>query len=242
MKSSLVILVGIFILLLIPYLYKTLPLKKIQLSDLPTEGDTLSLRSGNLYYLWHRPETTKSNGESIVLVHGFSTPSFVWGGLIEDFLNKGYKVLVYDHFGRGYSDRPKRKYTKEFYVETLKGLLDSQNLTDPVHLVGYSMGGPIIGYFADNFPNRTKTLSFIAPAGLTKNSSSIYSFLTKPIIGEWIWHLFGYRLLKPETQRSDDPRSINEEEFQKNFKKQIIFSGFIESLLSTIRNFNIFDA
>ena len=44
-----------------------------------------------------------------------------------------------------------------------------------------------------------------------------------------------------ETQRSDDPLSINEEEFLPLFQKQLQYRGFNESLLSTIRNFNLFD-
>ena len=44
-----------------------------------------------------------------------------------------------------------------------------------------------------------------------------------------------------ETSYSDDPLSINEEEFLYNFNKQLAFKGFTESLLSTVRNFNLFD-
>jgi pimeloyl-ACP methyl ester carboxylesterase len=45
-----------------------------------------------------------------------------------------------------------------------------------------------------------------------------------------------------ETQFSDDPLSINEDEFLPLFQKQLVFTGFNESLLSTVRNFNLFDA
>ena len=44
-----------------------------------------------------------------------------------------------------------------------------------------------------------------------------------------------------ETQFSDDPLSINEDRFLPLFQKQLSFRGFNESLLSTIRNFNLFD-
>ena len=45
-----------------------------------------------------------------------------------------------------------------------------------------------------------------------------------------------------ETAYSDDPLSINEEEFLMHFKHQLLFKGFTESLLSTVRNFNLFNA
>ena len=50
-------------------------------------------------------------------------------------------------------------------IVSLKELIDTQELSKPLHLVGYSMGGPIVGHFANTFPELTKSLSLIAPAG-----------------------------------------------------------------------------
>ena len=62
----------------------------------------------------------------MVLVHGFSTPSFVWGGLIDNFTESGYKVLVYDHFGRGYSERPRIKYDKNLLVKDIVDMMSEK--------------------------------------------------------------------------------------------------------------------
>ena len=66
-----------------------------------------------------------------------------------------------------------------------------------------------------------------------------------PIIGDWFWRVFSDRLYgignMSETQFSDDPLSINEDKFLPLFQKQLSYRGFNESLLSTIRNFNLFD-
>jgi len=97
----------LFVVLYLPYLYKTFRLKKMSVSHVPEEGDWAKLSDGNIFYRWFLPDKEHSNGETIVLVHGFSTPSFVWGGLINTFCNSGFKVLVYDHFGRGFSERPR---------------------------------------------------------------------------------------------------------------------------------------
>ena len=70
----------------------------------------------------------------------------------EFLVDAGYKVLVYDHFGRGFSERPSVVYDQDLYVESLKGLLDYQNISQSVHLVGYSMGGPVVGYFTQQYP------------------------------------------------------------------------------------------
>jgi pimeloyl-ACP methyl ester carboxylesterase len=178
-------------------------------------------------------------------VHGFSTPSFVWGGLINNFTSSGYKVLVYDHFGRGYSERPRIKYDKDLYLETLRELIESQQIKDQVHLVGYSMGGPIVGFYAETYPRDTKSATLIAPAGFSKSIPDMKSWTTMPIVGDWFWRVFSDRLYgignMSETQYSDDPLSINEDRFLPLFQDQLRFRGFNESLLSTIRHFNLFD-
>ena len=79
--------------LYLPYLFKTFRLKKINLTHIPEEGDWAKLSDGNIYYRWFHPEEEHFNGQTLILVHGFSTPSFVWGGLIDNFRDSGFKVL-----------------------------------------------------------------------------------------------------------------------------------------------------
>ena len=54
--------------------------------------------------------------------------------------------------------------------------------------------------------------------------------------------MFGDKIYgSSETDFSLDPKSINKEEFSDKFKQQLRFKGFTEALLSTVRNFNLFD-
>ena len=69
------------------------------------------------------------------MVHGFSIPSFVWNGLLNGLLKKGYSVLVYDHYGRGFSERPITKYTLNFYVETLREIISHLNIDGKIQLI-----------------------------------------------------------------------------------------------------------
>ena len=50
MKFVLYISIGILLLLVIPYLVKTMPLKEIQKSDRPKEASLAPLVNGDLYY------------------------------------------------------------------------------------------------------------------------------------------------------------------------------------------------
>ena len=79
MKFVLYISISILLLLVTPFLVKTLPLKEIQKSDRPKEASLAPLVNGDLYYKWHQSEKHKNNGEILVLVHGFTTP-VLYGG------------------------------------------------------------------------------------------------------------------------------------------------------------------
>ena len=245
MEKFLLILLVILLLLAVPYFYKLYGLKKITRSDVPSNGNWIELSRGNIYFEWFIPDASTETKGTMVLVHGFSTPSFVWGGLIDNFTSSGYRVLVYDHFGRGYSERPRVKYDKNLYLETLRELIESQKIEDQVHLVGYSMGGPIVGFYAEAYPEDTKSATLIAPAGFSKSIPDMKSWTTMPIVGDWFWRVFSNRLYgignMSETQFSEDPLSINEDRFMPLFQNQLRFRGFNESLLSTIRHFNLFD-
>ena len=247
MKKTAIGLFVVFLILWIPYFVQTYNLKTLTNSDLPVEGAWASLEEGNLYYRWYYPNAEIANDEVVVLVHGFSTPHFVWDGMKGFLLDAGYSILVFDHFGRGFSERPKIKYTKDVFVQSLRGLLDFQEISRPVHLVGYSMGGPIVGHFTNEFPESVKSMSLIAPAGFMIKNPTKDWWIMKPLIGEWFLNVFGSRLVFQGNEDNDeppreDPLALSKKDFVKKASLQMQYKGFIYALLSTARNFNLFSA
>ena len=179
------------------------------------------------------------------MVHGFATPSFVWNGILEDLLSTGRRVLTYDHFGRGYSDRPKEKYNINFYVDTLEELLTLLKVSEDLHLIGYSMGGPISALFSHRNKRKIKTLNLIAPAGYIPEPHWVMKLFIMPIVGDYLFKAFPLiykNISASETENSDDPKAIGKEEFENHFLHQTLYRGFIDSLLSTARNFNMTDS
>ena len=244
--TKILVTISIILLLLgLPYFVQMNKLKTLTASDIPTAGAWVSLKEGNLYYRWHYPDEKVSNNETVVLVHGFSTPHFAWDGRKGFLLDAGYSVLVFDHYGRGYSERPRIKYTRDVFVQSLKELLDSQKISESVHLVGYSMGGPVVGHFTSEFPDMVESISLIAPAGFMAENPTKDWWIMKPLVGEWFLNVFGSRLVfqgneeKSEPSR-EDPLALSKKEFIKKVEIQMQYKGFINALLSTARNFNFF--
>jgi len=99
-------------------------------------------------------------------VHGLTTPCFVFEAMAKDIVAKGHRVLVYDHYGRGSSDRPRRVQDRQFFVEHLHELLDALGEKDAFDLIGYSMGCVMASAFGADHPERVKHLILLAPAGM----------------------------------------------------------------------------
>ena len=242
--TALTIFITLIVFIGFPYIFNTLKLKNPNKIKIPPYGNQVFLSKGKIFYCWHEPRELSSD-EIIVLVHGFATPSFVWNGILEDLLSTGRRVLTYDHFGRGYSDRPKEKYNINFYVDTLEELLTLLKVSEDLHLIGYSMGGPISALFSHRNKRKIKTLNLIAPAGYIPEPHWAMKLFIMPIVGDYLFKAFPLiykNISASETENSDDPKAIGKEEFENHFLQQTLYRGFIDSLLSTARNFNMTDS
>jgi len=203
-------------------------------ADLP--GDFVELPDGVISYYQRGPET----GEQVVLVHGFSTPKFVWDLTTGPLTEAGFKVLAYDHYGRGFSDRPDITYDADLYARELLNLLDALHITEPVTLVGYSMGGGNVVGFASRYPERIKKLILIAPVGFMPKPSGLSSLIALPGLGEFLMsNVYLPSLL--EQIEGDVKSGGGTPHMLENFARQLAYKGYSNALLSTLRNYPMAD-
>jgi pimeloyl-ACP methyl ester carboxylesterase len=198
-------------------------------------GDYLQTVQGVLSYTQQGP----ADAPVIILVHGFSTPKFVWEQVTPILLAAGYQLITYDHLGRGFSDRPNVPYDAALYRSELAGLIRGLELATPLTLVGYSMGGANVVDFAAANPAQIKQLLLIAPAGYMRNAESL-SPLIMPLLGEWLTTVFGKQYargaLKSEIEAGLAPTDMLDK-----FNQQAAYSGYTDALLSTLRHFPMGD-
>lgn len=143
-------------------------------------GAYVKLPHGRVRYWLLGPE----NGKKIVLIHGLSVPAIVWQDVAPELARNGYRVLLYDLYGRGYSDAPQTTYDTTLYVTQLALLLQYIGWQQ-VNVVGLSMGGAIAASFVDQFSHLvTDRLALIASAGIleSKDLSRTSKFLSSPIM------------------------------------------------------------
>jgi len=206
------------------------PMNELARGNAP--GELVELSQGNTHYQWHGPRAERI----IVLVHGLSTPSWVFSGLINGLLGMRYRVLTYDLYGRGYSDRVRGKQSLEFHTQQLSELLDAVGITVPVTLLGYSMGGAIASKLAADEPDRIERLILIAPAGLSYNPSRLLAFARKNrLLGGWLWGVLGRRQLM-NGARSDAKSAVAIPDLVKRMRAELRRRGYLGAILSSERH------
>jgi len=212
-----------------PYLGETKELNDAARASAP--GSFVQLSDGCTHYEIHGP----GDGQPVVLVHGFSVPYFIWDPTF-DFLSKsGFRVLRYDLFGRGYSDRPPVRYDIDLFCNQLKELLDMLGFKR-INLIGLSMGGPITASFTVRHQQIVKKLILVDPAGARPVTfARVLKGLTAPGFGELAFGLFG-RGYMAGSVKSDfyDPEHVKA--FVKRYMVQTKYKGFMRAILSTVRN------
>lgn len=122
-------------------------------------GRFARLTDGMTHYETSGPDT----GRVVVLAAGFSVPGYIWDPLFHQLGDSGYRVIRYDYYGRGWSDRVDAAYDQDLFVRQLAGLLHSMSITQPVTLAGLSYGGAIVTSFADRYPDRVRSLIYVDP-------------------------------------------------------------------------------
>ena len=192
----------------------------------------LELPEGTVHYRLEGPE----DGQLVVLVHGFATPSVIWSQYFKPLTDAGYRVLAFDNFGRGLSDRPDTAYDTDLFDNQLSGLLDALGVNRRVDLVGYSMGGGIVTVFAARHPERVRSMTLIAPVGLGKLSNDRTEMLMRPLIGDWIIRLFGTKMFYAAA--AEEAKSIpNPGPLLAAVNRQLQYRCYGEALPATMRHY-----
>ena len=120
---------------------------------------------------WPYLEGGPSDGEVVVMVHGFGGDKNNWPLYARHFTRR-YRVIAPDLPGFGENVRdPDWNYGGPAQTERLHAFLTELGL-DNIHLAGNSMGGFIALSYALAHPDRLKSLTLIDNAGVTSTNKS----------------------------------------------------------------------
>ncbi|MDB4918634.1 alpha/beta hydrolase [Mucilaginibacter sp.] len=191
-----------------------------------TPGQYVKLSQGVTHYQIEGPDT----GKVVILVHGFSVPYFIWDGTYEYLVKQGFRVLRYDQFGRGYSDRPDVVYNEDLYLTQLFDLIKQLHLKVPVDLAGVSHGGKVVTSFTCKHPELVNKVILIDPAYPSEAPSApkLYTDYYEATHGDE----------RATGQLADFKYPARHPEWVNKYRPQMQYKGFRNALISTMYNYN----
>lgn len=194
-------------------------------------GSFAALSQGLTHYDWLGPE----RGPVAVCVHGLTTPSYVWLGLARRLVAMGYRVLVYDLYGRGYSAAPRGLQTPGFHARQLSDLLEHEGVTEDITLIGYSMGGAIAAHWGAENAHRLRRVVLLAPAGMGHDFPRLLRFAVDwPLVGDWLFHMVYPTVMAQGLEEQRDLPSTVEDIVDLQLA-ELRRRGFLRSVLASLR-------
>ena len=199
------------------------------------DGSFLRLRYGTVHYELAGP----NDGPTVVLVHGYAVPYYIWDPTFAMLVGAGWRVLRTDLYGRGFSDRPAVPYDADLFDDQLHSLIDALGLVRPVDVVGVSMGAAIAATFASRHPSRARSLALIGP--LSPEGGRAPLRLRAPIVGEVV-HALTVAPSLAQRQLGDFHQPCSFADWPARFRVQMRYKGFRRALVSTSRSYLTRDA
>ncbi|KAI1466798.1 alpha/beta-hydrolase [Daldinia caldariorum] len=144
-------------------------------SEIPYQPDTFPgardvvTPYGNIRVYEFGPE----DGRKVLFLHGISTSCMTLKSIAMPLAEKGCRVMLFDLFGRGFTDAPADvPYDTRLFVTQILLVLASSSLPwtgdNGLSIIGYSLGGGIAANFAATFPHMVESLVLLAPSGLIR--------------------------------------------------------------------------
>jgi len=159
----------------------------------------------------------------IILVGGGGLGYNIWDPNIDKFIQSGFRVLRYDHYGRGYSDKVNEDYSLDLYYGQFKEFLDALEIQEPFHLAGVSMGAMVAMKYTVENQNKILKLILIDPAGIHPFRAP---FVLKVPVVSHLLMTFYWRPKAIQSQIEEFYKPEKFPEYRKELEKQISLKGY----------------
>jgi 4,5:9,10-diseco-3-hydroxy-5,9,17-trioxoandrosta-1(10),2-diene-4-oate hydrolase len=116
----------------------------------------------------HYQDAGPSDGSAVLFLHGSGPGASGWSNFRRNYpflAERGFRTLVPDTLGYGYSSKPDTDYTLDFLVGALERFCDALSLKK-LAVVGNSHGGAMAIKLALERPELVSKLVLMAPGGL----------------------------------------------------------------------------
>jgi len=166
---------------------------------------------------------------ALVLIHGATLGSVAYDQYYPLLVEGGLRVIAYDEYGRGFSDRTEGPLDIDCMRRQLLELLDHLEVDSAV-LYGISLGGAIAARFAAAHPERVAAIGFQVPL-IRGANSPLLAIGRIPFLNRFLMRV----VLTPKAIERGEAVDINDAHGQRvfeHFRKQFTVRGTEKALLS----------
>ncbi len=234
MKKRIFLLLLVIISILV-YNYYNEDTTELKIAQNNSSDEYLELELGKMRYKIYGSK----NQNTLILIHGFNGYMECWNPNINSLVDAGYKVVLYDLWGRGLSDRPRVDLKIEVFRNQLNDLIQFID-SNKVSLIGSSFGCVIASDYTLNYPNKVKKLVFVGPAGWPSEENTPSSLINVPVLSQTVFHFFGQKILKPKVENYLYDKK-NHNWAVDHWEKYAGYAGYTRSALSTLKNSPVID-
>lgn len=128
-----------------------------------SEGKTISVNGMDMYYEVH------GDGETLVLLHGFSRSGAIWKPFITEF-SKHFQLIIPDLRGHGRSTNPSKSFTLRQSAQDVLALLDALHISR-FRAIGISAGGMTLLHMATTQPERVESMVLVGATSYFPNQA-----------------------------------------------------------------------
>jgi pimeloyl-ACP methyl ester carboxylesterase len=171
----------LFVFIAIPaFLYLALDRESIDINEfrLNSGYQEVNLTEGITSY----KDVGDKNNKVIVIVHGATFGSLAYEEYVNVFLENNYRVITYDQYGRGYSDRVHTNVSIELMEKQLKELIEHCEIEDII-LYGVSFGAAVVAKYAANNPENISFIGYQVPV-INSANVPLLSIVKIPLYGD----------------------------------------------------------
>ncbi len=183
-------------------------------------------------FTFYKHDNKDSSTVPIILIHGFSVPSYIWDPTFELLSSKGYNVISLDLFGRGFSENLDQPYTDKLFADQVIELMINLNI-DSAKLVGLSNGGRVISKVAELKPSVVSSLIYVASSGFRSVQESNDKSVSSEEVENFIKN--NYPTIS-KGQLEDFKYPENHLGWDEKYEELLKYKGFAKALISTRKN------
>ena len=208
-----------FILIVIPaFLYLTLNRENIDINEfrLNSGYEEVKLSDGITSY----KDIGDKNNKVIILVHGATFGSLAYEEYVNVFVENNYRVITYDQYGRGYSDRIHSNVSIELMEKQLKELIEHCEVEDVI-LYGISFGASVVAKYASNNPDNISFIGYQVPL-INSANIPLLAILKIPLYGDLLIRGF---LVPSVLKRIEEYEDLMSKELLDHYIKQFEVKG-----------------